>query len=197
MNRIVVTALLVAACGGGERQPTADPAPAEASALGDCGLAGEVALSGRGIGALLVGAPLDSVRSKCLVLADSMSEDDEGNPLRRVWVAIREDTVHAVVDSGRIWRIEISSSRLNTSDSLGVGSTIFELLAAGAATGAEGEEGLYVMLGKHCGVSFLLDTPISDDAHRENWSQDQLARITGTARVKRVLLSGCAQLSGA
>lgn len=196
MNRIAVAAFLLAACGEGEKNTDAAVAAAEVSVALDCGLARDVAVSGRGIGALLVGAPLDSVRRRCLVLADSMSDDDEGNLQRQVWIRVRDDTVQAVVDSGRVWRIEIASTGLNTSDSLGVGSSIGALLAAGIATGAEGEKGLYVMLENHCGVSFLIDTPIGEDAHRESWAHQQLAQIAGTARVSRVLLFGCERTSG-
>ncbi len=156
-----------------------------------CGISDSTKLTGEGVGALLIGRSVAAVRDACHIVRDSTEVGDEASPERILTISLGRDTVRAIVDSARVWRIDVRQPRFRTSDSLGVGSSLARLLKGGDARGAEGESGLFILLANHCGLSFHIDRELQPKEHRAEWSTAHLARLPGSTLVDRVLISGC------
>ena len=168
-----------------QHQPTAAggavPAPRCAPAV----------LSGAGVGALRVGAPIDSVRARCAVVRDTVELRAEGQPARVLAVVVGSDTVVAEVDSGRVWRIEVTRPSPRTADSLGVGTPLARLLALPGAHGLSGEGAVFVVSPARCGLSFQLSEARLGDAPPDTWDRAALRRLPSSTVVTRVLIVGC------
>ena len=150
---------------------------------------GPALITEHGVGYITVGRSVDSVKKQCRVISDSSELDAEAMPTRIVTVAFGADSVRAEIDSGRVWRIELTTPGIRTADSLGVGTPLNRLLALRNPKGAYGE-GLFVLSPDHCGLSFQL----SDDggnAPAQDWDRAMLARLPASTIVKRVLVVGC------
>lgn len=136
------------------------------------------------MGALRIGAHVEDLRRRCLVLADTqLASGNEGMPERRLTVVVRSVSSIASIVGDRVWRIEIASPRLRTSDSLGVGSTVGQLRASPGRL-AMGERGAYLVRSDHCGLSFQL-------RQRPDRPYEALATIPDSTRVNLVLVVGC------
>ena len=147
-------------------------------------------MSGRGIGELLVGRNVDSIKRVCHVISDSTELGAEGMPTRILRVAFSRDTVEAEIDSSRVWRIDVASRGLKTPDSIGVGTSIERLLRLKEAKGLGGEGAVFLVSPQHCGLSFQLSESGSD-APPENWDRAALATLPKSTVVDRVLIVGC------
>jgi len=151
---------------------------------------GDAVITGEGIGELRIGTTVESVRQKCNVLRDTTALIDEGGPARILTVALSRDTVEAQIHEGRVWRIAVHSPRLQTADSLGVGTTLGRLLRLRNPRGMTGEGKYFVASPDHCGMSFRLA-----NAGLGAWRGDQdsagLARLPKSAVVSEVLVFGC------
>jgi hypothetical protein len=195
--RLALLALTVAACSGADRggagatldaaRRPSEPPPRQVA----CADGRTRGLTGRGIGPLQVGTPFDSVRQACPVARDSVQLDDEGNPVRVATVVVGRDTVDAVIEEGRVWRIEVGGRGLRAADSLGVGSPVGDLLRRPGVQGFEGEGLLFVTTTAHCGLSFRLAYEIPAGEHRETWTSADLRRLPTGTSVDRVLIVGC------
>lgn len=153
---------------------------------------GAAQLNGWGIGALRIGASVSTVRERYRVVRDTVVEDAEANAQRQIAVDLGRDTVWADVVKDTVWRIMVDHPAYRTADSLGVASTLSQLLAAGTATGLEGDGGrLYITLEHHCGMSFRLRQVIDPRAHRETWPAAVLRRLDAKSQVDEVLIVGC------
>lgn len=150
-------------------------------------------IASEGLDALAIGAPVSLVRSACRVVRDTVELGAEAMPEHRLYVQFGSDIVVATVDSGRIWRIAIETPTLRTSDSLGVGSTLAEVLASGTATGLVGEGALFVQPGRHCGLSLRLQHDLTQADLATTWTDSALRRLPGYTRVAEVLIVGCQQ----
>ena len=158
--------------------------PRHAETAPTCGITAATVLSGDGIGALRVGTTVDELRAACHVIHDStLAHGNEGMPERRISVAVATDTVEAIVVNDSIRRIEVTTPRLRTADSLGVGTTARALRDANA-TLAVGDRGVFALVPTHCGLSFHLAGVRPDQA---SWTV-----ISDDAIVDRVLVYGCA-----
>ncbi len=175
-HRLVVAALLaVTACGA----ESARPIPSARA----CAVEDSTRLSGNGFGAFRVGATVDEVRAACEVVADTtLEQGNEGLPERRLTVLVGSDTVEATVVRDSIWRLELTTARIRTSDSLGVGTAAGVLRAKGAKL-AVGDRGVFALVPSHCGLSFQLS---GVDPASAEWS-----RIAESSSVGRVLVFGC------
>ncbi|MFL5568176.1 MAG: hypothetical protein ACJ79B_10895 [Gemmatimonadaceae bacterium] len=151
---------------------------------------GEKTLTGNGAGALRIGLSADSVKALCHVVRDTTFRGLEGMMERRVVVALDADTVEAEVVDNRVWRLDIAARGLRTADSLGVGSTLQELLRLDQPQGLVGEGVLVVVSRQHCGLSFMLAGGLPQSAVR-NWNKAALSRLDPATRVARVLAYGC------
>jgi len=140
-------------------------------------------LAGNGLGNLRIGMSVVQLRAVCNVTRDStVAHGNEGLPERRIAVAIGMDTLEALVESHAIRRLEITTPRFRTTDSLGVGSRA-DALRSLNATLAFGDRGVFALVPAHCGLSFHL---AGVGPTQQSWSQ-----IADSTRVDRVLAFGC------
>ena len=174
-HRLTAGIFILAAC-------NAEPQPASGTPA-TCQVTPTTVLSGDGIGALRLGATLQDVRAACDVIHDStLTHGNEGMPERRIRVALATDTLEGVVVNDSLRRVEVTTPRIRTADSLGVGTTARRLRDANA-TLAVGDRGVFALVPTHCGLSFHLAGVRPDQA---SWSE-----VPDEAIVDRVLVFGC------
>jgi hypothetical protein len=152
-------ALVTSACRGRESPPASDSAAragaTSAVAAATCRVETRTPLTAAGIGDLRVGARVEDVARACRVLRDTTAPGIEGQEERRIVVDLGRDTVAAVVNAGRIWRVHVGGPAFRTSDSLGVGTRVRELRSRGPKL-LTGEGRVFLTLPSHCGLSFRL-----------------------------------------
>lgn len=192
----LLLALIVCACGGRESD-TSEPADTTASAAPDTTASAARCLSpgdemtGSGIGQLQIGMPADELVRQCDVATDTTVMDIEGYPQRVALVASGSDTVRVEIVDDRVWRITVETPAWRTSDSLGVGSPISDLLALPEAQGFTGEGNLVVVSPRHCGLSFQVEAGDVQPPPADAWDAEALGRIPDTAAVELVRITGC------
>jgi hypothetical protein len=147
-------------------------------------------LDGTGIGALRIGTPVDSVRAECAVVRDTTMRDVEGMFARVLSVALGVDTVEAEIQQGRVWRIAITRPGVRTADSLGVGTSLADLLALPDPRGITGEGALFIVSPARCGLSFEL-SQWGNPPRGGEWTTASLRRLPSSTVVRRVLVVGC------
>jgi hypothetical protein len=185
---VCAVALLAQACEGRESASADDTSPARtgatsAATAATCGVDTRMTLTGDGIGALRVGTQVENVARACRVTRDATGPGPEGTTERRIVVDLGRDSVSAVVDSGRVWRVHVRTPAFRTADSLGVGTPGRALRRSGAQVLA-GEGKYFVRLPSHCGLSFRLRGV-------EFGRVATPAQIPDTAAVDEVLAVGC------
>jgi hypothetical protein len=126
----------------------------------------------------------------CRVLFDTIALGPEAERQRQVGFGVGRDSVLAIVESDSIWRLEVVTPHLRTTDGLGVGSPLRDLILPDA-TGVEADGGLYILLRKRCGLSFQMSYTPEGPEHRQDWSVAELQRLPDTTRVIRALVVGC------
>jgi len=203
MRRLVLVLAFVGCESNEARQPAPPPAPPDTTdatsqssrpAPRNSGrqtfACGEEIVSDEGIGALRIGATVNSVRQKCDVVRDTTVMGAEGMPARKLTVAFSRDTVEAEIVDDRVWRIGVRSPRLRTADSPGVGTKKARLLQLRSPRLMTGEGQLFVASPAHCGMSFRLAN-VGPDALRGNLDRIGLARLPESTVVSEVLIFGC------
>jgi hypothetical protein len=148
-----------------------------------------VALEGAGIGCLRIGVPLAALPGECRILADRMIPGPEAMPERRADILVRGDTVAATIVADSVWRVEITTPRFVTSDGIGVGSPVTDLLERSGSRIIGGEGRLFITLPDRCGMSFEVGGLPADV--RALPPEEARGRIPPAAQVSRVLLFGC------
>ncbi len=146
-------------------------------------------LSDSAVAGLPVGAAVSSVKEHCRVLVDTTWPGEEALPEHVLLVQIGSDTLVAVIDSDRVWRIEVASPQFRTRDSLGVGSRLSALLRNSGAQALNGEGSYYVRVRSHCGLSFQL--PYIAFPNDGDLDEAALRALPDTLRVQEVLVFGC------
>jgi hypothetical protein len=146
-------------------------------------------LTGDSVGAVAVGAPVSRVRARCEVVRDTTELDSEAMPQRVLYVRVGADTITAEVADGKVWRINVADSRLQTADGIHVGSPLRALVSDARPSGLVGEGELYVVSAARCGMSFLVDPTPSRLGRR--WNADALRSLSRRTVIKRILLTGC------
>jgi hypothetical protein len=150
---------------------------------------GRPVVDGSGIGAIRLGMPAETVKTRCLVVRDTVELRSEGQQERILVVAFGTDTAHVEVNDGRVWRIEITNPGLRTADWIGVGTPLSALLALkGGMQGLTGEGSLFLITEAKCGLSFELSEPRSPSG---TWPEERLRKLPASTVVKRILVVGC------
>lgn len=141
-------------------------------------------LTGDGIGALRVGASLDSVRAQCRVVSeDTAALGSEGESEHHVTVAVDSVALEATIVGGRIWRIVVEHGAFRTTDSIGVGSSVTAFRTI-PVNFIHGEGHTFAVSTAHCGLSFRL-------ARLDPWPVPDIATVADSVRVDRILVLGC------
>jgi hypothetical protein len=154
-----------------------------------CGIRGAPVLTSLGIGNLQVGRTIDVVKRTCRVIRDNQ-EMSEGSPERVVTLMIDNDRIRVTVLNGLVWRLEVTSPRFQTRDGLHVGTSLSRLVARGGIRLLEGEDGLYVTLASHCGLSFHFPIP-SRETPGKAWTVAHVVQRYGSAVADRILVTRC------
>lgn len=163
--------------------------PAEAASDFRCGIRGAPVLTSLGIGNLQVGRTIDVVKRTCRVIRDN-PEMIAGTPERVLTVMIDNDRIRVTVLNGLVWRLEATSPRFQTRDGLHVGTSLSRLVARGGVKLLEGEDGLYVTLASHCGLSFRFSIP-SRETPGKAWTVAHVVQRYGSAVADRILVTRC------
>lgn len=155
-----------------------------------CGVKGNPVLTDLGIGNLSIGRTVDAVKATCRIIRDIPELTSEGTVERVLTVAIGGDYYRASVVSGLIERVSVRTPRVATSDGLRVGTPLSRVAALKGVKIAESEEGLYLLPGTHCGLSFRFSIQSRWPTGR-SWTMEELVRRHGNQPVARILVTRC------
>ena len=173
-------------------QPPAPSADTSMPAALDCGVKGKPILTGAGIGDLKKGKKVAEVKSVCRVDSDSKQPGPEGSTERVLIVPFGPETVRAVINDDKVFRIVVSSPYFKTVDGLGVDTPLRKLAGMRGAQFFPGEDGVYGFVADHCGISFRFSVPMRPPKGGQ-WTVEAINRAHGDAAVDRVLLTGCSR----
>jgi hypothetical protein len=175
-----------------EVQPEVAPQPAVAPtpSMRDCGAKSSSRITETGIGGLQVSRTVAAVKQMCNVVRDAAEPSYAGITERTLTVPLGADTVRATIVNDFVWRLTITQPRFATADGLRVGTPLSQLVSLNGVEIAEGEDGLYLLLPTHCGVSFRFSIQ-SRAPSGLPWSAARLRAQHGTAKVDRILVSRC------
>ncbi len=155
-----------------------------------CGISGKPILTDNGIGELQVDRSVEDVASVCEIISDTTERGTEGMDEHVVIVRIDGDVATGLVDDKTIRRLQITSPRFRTRDSLGVDTPLAKIAALRGAKFLPGEDGVYGFAADHCGLSFRFSIPLRPPAGRD-WTVAAIAKAHGDATVDRVLVTRC------
>ncbi|HEY0243357.1 MAG TPA: hypothetical protein VGC52_11905 [Gemmatimonadaceae bacterium] len=155
-----------------------------------CGITGLPVVTDNGIGELREGLSVADVKARCDVVSDSEELGTEGMTERVLIVRIAGETVRAIVNDDRISRIEISSPRFTTTDSLGVDTPLRRIARMRGARFFPGEGGVYGFIADHCALSFRFSVPLRPP-RGGGWTAASIDSAHGDAAVDRVLVTRC------
>lgn len=173
-----------------------DTSPSSVSSPVKVGAASGVAcgnpvLLDQSIGNLRIGASVDSVKKQCRVLRDTTQLGAEGMLQRTIIVAFPAGLVEAEITNERVGRIRVESPAFRTPDSLGVGSSISEILRLDDPTGGFGEGDFYVISRKHCGLSYRVTGGRIPVGSNRRWDRTTLSELPASIKVDQVLVYKC------
>lgn len=174
----------------GKKTSPGTPAAVAASGSRMCGVKGQPVLRDVGIGDLVVGRTVSAVKQSCTVTRDASQPGNEGMAERVLTLPIGEDKIRATVVGDLIWRINVDSPRIATSDGLRVGTPMSRLLSENGVRNMEGEDGLYLIVPSHCGLSFRFGVQSRSPSGRP-WTTAELVARHGKAQVNRILVTRC------
>ena len=156
---------------------------------------GAKTISADGVGEVRIGVAIDAVKARCDVVRDTVQPGPEGMTERRATVSFPPDVLDAEIVNEKVWRLDVRSPAFRTTDSLGVGSTLGDLLRLPRVQGMIGEGILVVVSPDRCGLSFVLSGGIPPGRVR-NWDHKALSALPASTKVARVLVLGCAAKNG-
>jgi hypothetical protein len=151
----------------------------------------DILITGDSVGPVpAVGTRADVARA-ARVIRDTVEEGHEAIPESIAVLVVHGDTVRAVIDSGRVYRLSVTSERFRTADSLGPGTPLLRLLREPGVHAFTGEGAVYVQSPRHCGLSFrLADAGPLGDAP-DSVGVDALGALPPQTPVGEVLVLGC------
>ena len=165
-----------------------DSAPAVVAK--NCGITGEPVLTDNGIGELREGRTVSEIKDLCEVVSDGEQQGSEGMKERVLVVRVGGETVQAVVNGDKIYRIEVSTPRLATTDSLAVDTPLRRIAAARGARFLPGEDGVYGFVANHCAMSFRFSLPLRAPRGGD-WTVAKIDSAHGDAAIDRILITKC------
>ncbi|HZJ01024.1 MAG TPA: hypothetical protein VFD22_10220 [Gemmatimonadaceae bacterium] len=170
--------------------PVSVSADSAATAVKTCGVTGLPVLTDDGIGELKEGRSVADIKELCEIVSDSRQQGSEGMMERVLVVRVGSETVQAIVDNEKIYRIVVSSPRLLTSDSLAVDTPLHRIATARGARFFPGEDGVYGFVANHCAMSFRFSIPLRPPRGGD-WTAARIDSAHGDAAVDRILITKC------
>jgi hypothetical protein len=163
---------------------------ARAAAMRSCGIIGKPVITDDGIGELKVGRSVGDIRRLCEVVSDGEELGSEGTKERVIVTRIGGESVRAVITGDKVWRIEVMSPRILTTDSLGVDTPLHRVAARRGARFFPGEDGVYGFVGDYCALSFRFSVPLRPP-RGSDWTAAAIDSAHGEAAVNKVLITQC------
>ncbi|HEX7980083.1 MAG TPA: hypothetical protein VF461_15850, partial [Gemmatimonadaceae bacterium] len=191
-RRSALAALLLAMGCARSEPPRVPDSSASASHTAPSLRTTDVHLFGDSVGPVPVSASPKELARYARVIRDTVEYGMEANPESVTVLVVAGDTLRAVYDGGHIYRLDVRTPTFRTVDSLGVGTTLARLLQEPGVHASGGEGALYVVVPRHCGVSFgLSQTGELGDASSGDIGPAQLRRLPPATHVSDVIVSGC------
>ena len=156
----------------------------------DCGVSGLPVLTDNGIGELREGRSVADIKELCEVVSDAEQQGPEGMKQRVLVVRVGGETVQAIVNDEKVYRIEISSPRLATTDSLAVDTPLHRIATERGARFLPGEDGVYGFVANHCAMSFRFSVPLRAPRGGD-WTVAKIDSAHGDAAIDRILITKC------
>ena len=142
------------------------------------------------VGSISVGASIDSVLTGASLLRDEERRAIGGGDRERfLTIAVSGDTLEIVPAGGRVLEIALRSTRLRTSDNLGVGTTAAELARRNILVAQIDGSGLAVNLVAHCGLDLLIEGVPGETG--TVFSTRKLSQLGERWRVSQVVVRAC------
>lgn len=156
----------------------------------NCGVSGLPVVTDNGIGELREGRSVTDIKALCEVVSDAERQGSEGMKERVLVISVGGETVQAIVNDEKIYRIEISSPRLATTDSLAVDTPLHRIATARGARFLPGEDGVYGFVANHCAMSFRFSVPLRAPRGGD-WTVAKIDSAHGDAAIDRILITKC------
>jgi hypothetical protein len=156
----------------------------------NCGITGMPVLTDDGIGELREGKTVAEIRDRCEVVSDGEQQGSEGMRERVLIVRVGGEIVRAIVNDDRIYRIEVTTPGLATSDSLSVDTPLHRIASARGARFFPGEDGVYGFVPNHCAMSFRFSVPLRPPRGGD-WTAAKIDSAHGDAAIDRILITKC------
>lgn len=144
-------------------------------------------ITGDRVGVVHIGMTLDSVRSRCAIVRDTV-ELNEGEPERLVYALVAGDTLSLYVRGDSVSGILVRGPSFHTADSIHVGLPLSRFLAGRKPEIMAGEGHVALTTRDHCGLAFGL----SDEAFAQvtNLTAATLAQLPRSTIINGILVSG-------
>jgi len=156
-----------------------------------CGVTARTMVTDSGIGALIIGTPVQVVRAQCRVLADTVVNNDDFVERERVlYVELGQDTVVVAVQNGRIDRIDIWKPVFRTTDSLFAGMSLRQLLRKRGVTAAASEASIQADVPGHCGLGVEL-SGAGPSKEEFVYTNADLRQWPASITVRKLWIYGC------
>jgi hypothetical protein len=143
-----------------------------------------------GVGAVQIGDPRESIRSRCIVLSDSTGQEGEGGTKGKVTVGVNGSPLEVEIADDRVYRLAVADTLFRTMDGLGPGMSVTRLLDLPGAIVLEGVHDLSIVVSAHCGLYFRITKPATLPENGGRWT-DVVRAMPADTPVERVVVHGC------
>ena len=144
------------------------------------------------VGPLTLRASRSDLERLTKFVRDTTEGGGEGTTARMLIVLLDGDTVHALVDdSSRVLAYYLYSARFRTRDSLGVSSSLSQLLRVPGVYATTGESRVTVHFPKHCGLYFLLSESEVGGEGGDSVGPSELSQLPKETSVIELGVAGC------
>jgi hypothetical protein len=147
-------------------------------------------LTDNGAGAVQIGDPRESIRTRCVVLSDSTAQEGEGGPRGKVTVGVNGSPLEVEITDDHVYRLAVADTLFRTMDGLGPGTPVTRLLDLPGAVVLEGVHDLSIVVNAHCGLYFRISKPATPPENGGRWT-DVVRAMPPSTPVERVVVHGC------
>jgi hypothetical protein len=125
------------------------------------------------------------------IVRDTTEAAEEDMTNQVVVAVVDGDTVRVVVDEeGKVGWYVLRSPRFRTRDSLGVGTSLGQLLEVPGVYAKSSEGQAWVIVPQHCGLTFTMENDLGLDSP-DSADVSRLSRLPKDTRVTEVSVFGC------
>jgi hypothetical protein len=151
-----------------------------------------IQVTGDSVGPLPVAASRTDLDQIVRVVRDTTEEGDEGMSEKVAIIVLDGDTVRAVLnDKSRVFAYLLRSPRFRTRDTLGVGTSLGQLLRVRGVYARTSEGQVFVRFPQHCGLHFRLSESGDLGDSPDSIGPSSLSSLPKDTRVTEVVVRGC------